>query len=148
MTQRDTEQYITRVGQALPRQLSSRQSLLDRARGMVEQFALENPEAEYGDIITAFGTPEALGAEMLSTLPPQQVETAAHRRRFHRRTVIAGAFLVLSLLTLFLFVRIKQMEEVVNGDFYVVISSARPMTDEEMEEFMRQTSPDAQFHEK
>ena len=52
--------------------------------------------------------------------------------------------LVLVVTAAFFFWRWQKAQEVVKGDFKVIIEPVEELTDEEMEEFLKQTPPDAQ----
>lgn len=146
MTRSVRDRYMAEVDQALIRQLRLREQMLDRIGKMVDQFGEENPEAIYDDLLAAFGPADALVEEMLSTLPTEEVEQARGKQRRQRRVIAALMALVLVVTALFFFWRWRQAQEIVNGDFKVVIDPAGELTDEETEEFFKQSPSDAQSY--
>ena len=146
MTQSVRDRYMAEVDQALIRQLKLREQMLDRIGKMVDQYGEENPEATYDDLLSAFGPADTLVEEMLSTLPTEEVEQAKGKQRRQRRVIAALVALALVVTALFFFWRWRQAQEVVNGDFKVVIDPAEELTDEEMKEFFEQAPSDAQLH--
>lgn len=139
MTHEVRDRYMAEVDRALIRQLKLREQMLDQIGKMVDQFGEENPGATYDDLLSAFGPADALVEEMLSTLPTEEVEQAKNKRQFQRRVAAALVVLALAVTALFFFWRWRQAQEVVNGDFKVVIDPAEILTDEEAEEFLKQT---------
>lgn len=144
MTQAVKEEYLAGVDRALLCYLPNRKELMAEARRMVEQFAEENPEATGEDLLAAFGTGEEFALSMLSTVPREQVEKAKRKTVFQRRAIQMAVVLVLVVTAVFFFWRWRQTQEVVKGDFKVIIEPVEELTDEEMEEFLKQTPPDAQ----
>ena len=133
MTRSVRDRYMAEVDQALIRQLRLREQMLDRIGKMVDQFGEENPEATYDDLLSAFGPADTLVEEMLSTLPTEEVEQARGKQRRQYRVIAALAALVLVVTALFFFWRWRQAQEVIKGDFKVVISPIEEMTDEEIQ---------------
>ena len=133
MTRSVRDRYMAEVDQALIRQLKLREQMLDQIGKMVDQFGEENPEATYDDLLSAFGPADALVEEMLSTLPTEEVEQARGKQRRQRRVIAALVALVLVVTALFFFWRWRQAQEVIKGDFKVVISPIEEMTDEEIQ---------------
>lgn len=133
MTRSVRDRYMAEVDQALIRQLRLREQMLDRIGKMVDQFGEENPEATYDDLLSAFGPADTLVEEMLSTLPTEEVEQARGKQRRQRRVIAALMALVLVVTALFFFWRWRQAQEVIKGDFKVVISPIEEMTDEEIQ---------------
>ena len=133
MTRSVRDRYMAEVDQALIRQLKLREQMLDQIGKMVDQFGEENPEATYDDLLAAFGPADALVEEMLSTLPTEEVEQARGKQRRQRRVIAALMALVLVVTALFFFWRWRQAQEVIKGDFKVVISPIEEMTDEEIQ---------------
>ena len=141
MTQAVKEEYLAGVDRALLCYLPNRKELMAEARRMVEQFAEENPEATGEDLLAAFGTGEEFALSMLSTVPREQVEEAKRKTVFQRK-----ALQVLVVTAVFFFWRWQKTQEVVKGDFKVVIDPAVEITDEEAREFIKSTSQDAQSY--
>lgn len=139
MTRSVRDRYMAEVDQALIHQLKLRKQMLDRIGRMVDQFGEENPEATYEDLLSAFGPADTLVEEMLSTLPTEEVEQARGKQRRQRRVIAALVALVLVVTALFFFWRWRQAQEIVNGDFKVVIDPAEIETDEEAEQFLKET---------
>lgn len=133
MTRSVRDRYMAEVDQALIRQLKLREQMLDQIGKMVDQFGEENPEATYDDLLAAFGPADALVEEMLSTLPTEEVEQAKNKRQFQHRAVALLLALVLVVTALFFFWRWRQAQEVIKGDFKVVMSPIEEMTDEEIQ---------------
>lgn len=134
MTQAVKEEYLAGVDRALLCYLPNRKELMAEARRMVDQFAEENPEA----------TGEEFALSMLSTVPREQVEEAKRKTVFQRKALQVAVVLVLVVTAMFFFWRWQKTQEVVKGDFKVIIEPVEELTDEEMEEFLKQTPPDAQ----
>lgn len=134
MTQAVKEEYLAGVDRALLCYLPNRKELMAEARRMVDQFDEENPEA----------TGEEFALSMLSTVPREQVEKAKRKTVFQRKALQVAVVLVLVVTAVFFFWQWRQTQEVVKGDFKVIIEPVEELTDEEMEEFLKQTPPDAQ----
>lgn len=146
MTRSVRDRYMAEVDQALIRQLKLREQMLDRIGKMVDQFGEENPEATYDDLLSAFGPADALVEEMLSTLPTEEVEQARGKQRRQRRVIAGLVALVLVVTALFFFWRWRQAQEIVNGDFKVVVDPAGGLTDEELDALLKSTPSDAQSY--
>lgn len=146
MTQAVKEEYLAGVDRALLCYLPNQKELMAEARRMVDQFAEENPEATGEDLLGAFGTGEEFALSMLSTVPREQVEEAKRKTVFQRKALQVAVVLVLVVTAVFFFWRWQKAQEVVNGDFKVVIDPAVEITDEEVREFIKSTSQDAQSH--
>lgn len=144
MTQAVKEEYLAGVDRALLCYLPNRKELMAEVRRMVDQFAEENPEATGEDLLGAFGTGEEFALSMLSTVPREQVEKAKRKTVFQRKALQVAVVLVLVVTAVFFFWRWQKTQEVVKGDFKVIIEPVEELTDEEMEEFLKQTPPDAQ----
>ena len=146
MTQAVKEEYLAGVDRALLCYLPNQKELMAEARRMVDQFAEENPEATGEDLLGAFGTGEEFAMSMLSTVPREQVEEAKRKTVVQRKALQVAVVLVLVVTAVFFFWRWQKAQEVVNGDFKVVIDPAVEITDEEVREFIKSTSQDAQSH--
>lgn len=146
MTRSVRDRYMAEVDQALIRQLKLREQMLDQIGKMVDQFGEENPEATYDDLLSAFGPADALVEEMLSTLPTEEVEQARGKQRRQRRVIAGLVALVLVVTALFFFWRWRQAQEIVNGDFKVVVDPAGGLTDEELDALLKSTPSDAQSY--
>lgn len=146
MTRSVRGRYMAEVDQALIRQLKLREQMLDQIGKMVDQFGEENPEATYDDLLSAFGPADALVEEMLSTLPTEEVEQARGKQRRQRRVIAGLVALVLVVTALFFFWRWRQAQEIVNGDFKVVVDPAGGLTDEELDALLKSTPSDAQSY--
>lgn len=146
MTRSVRDRYMAEVDQALIRQLRLREQMLDQIGKMVDQFGEENPEATYDDLLSAFGPADTLVEEMLSTLPTEEVEQARGKQRLQRRVIAGLVALVLVVTALFFFWRWRQAQEIVNGDFKVVVDPAGGLTDEELDALLKSTPSDAQSY--
>lgn len=146
MTREIKERYLAQVDRALIRDLHLRERLMAEARKLVDVYAEENPDATYEDLLAAFGTPEEFAAEMLSTLPPEQVEGAKRKSEFRQKLFQTVVVVILLVTALFSFWNWQKLTQIVNGDFKVVVNPAEEITDEEMEESMRNTPLEAQSH--
>ena len=97
----------------------------------VDQFAEENPETTYEDLLAAFGPAEDFAAEMLAAVPRDQVEEAKSRQSKDRRLVRTVLAVVLAAVALGAAIRMYHLEQVVSGEFYVVYDPAKEISDEE-----------------
>ena len=122
MTQAVKEEYLAGVDRALLCYLPNRKELMAEARRMVDQFAEENPEATGEDLLGAFGTGEEFALSMLSTVRREQVEEGKGKTVFQRKALQVAVVLVLVVTAAFFFWRWQKAQEVVNGDFKVVIA--------------------------
>ena len=146
MTQAVKEEYLAGVDRALLCYLPKRKELMAEARRMVEQFAEENPEATGEDLLAAFGTGEEFVLSMLSTVPKEQVEEAKRKTVFQRKALQVAVVLVLVVTAVFFFWRWQKAQEVVKGDFKVVIDPIEEITEDEARELIKQAPQDAQSH--
>lgn len=146
MTQAVKEEYLAGVDRALLCYLPNRKELMAEARRMVEQFDEENPEATGEDLLGAFGTGEEFALSMLSTVPKEQVEEAKRKTVFQRKALQVAVVLVLVVTAVFFFWRWQKAQEVVKGDFKVVIDPIEEITEDEARELIKQAPQDAQSH--
>lgn len=131
MTGNAARNYLARVRRALTCAPVSRRRLLVQGAALVEDFCQENPEAEYGDLVSAFGPPRDFAGEMLSTLDEAEVLAARRRRTWLRRGAVAIVALVLVLATAFWYTKWSKARDVINGDFFIVEQAPQKMTEEE-----------------
>lgn len=133
MTREIKERYLAQVDQALIRDLHLRERLMAEARKLVDVYAEENPDATYEDLLAAFGTPEEFASEMLSTLPPEQVEGARRKSEVRQKLFQTVVVVILLVTALFSFWNWQKLTQIVKGDFYVVPGPVEVMTDEEIQ---------------
>lgn len=125
--------YLSQVRQYLTCSAVSRRRLLAQAGQMVENFCQENPGADEAALAAAFGGPREFAAQMLATLEPAEVAAAERRGKLAKTGAILLVILTLTLTSVVCFLKWQKAQEVVNGNFYVVIEPARTYTDEEAE---------------
>lgn len=146
MTQAVRKRYMAEVDKALIRQLKTRKQILDQIGRMVDQFGEENPEATYDDLLTAFGPAETLVEGLLADLPKEEVVQAKKKSLLRHRLGAALVVLVLAVTALFFFWQWQKAQEVIKGDFKVVIDPVEILTDEEMDALLKSTPSDAQSY--
>lgn len=125
--------YLSQVRRHLTCSASSRQRLLRQGGQMVEDFLLENPGADESALAAAFGTHQEFAAQMLATLEPEEVNSAKRRRRLVKTGLITLVALALALTAVICFVKWKQAQTVVNGDFYVIQEPGHNVSEEEFD---------------
>lgn len=133
-----SKRYLSRVRRRLTCSAASRRRLLAQGEQMVEDFLQENPGADGDALTAAFGEPEEFARQMLDTLEPGEVAAAQRRRRLVRRVSAALVALALVVTTVICLVKCFQMQEVVNGDFYVIQFPARNLTKEEYDALVQE----------
>ncbi len=126
-----SKQYLSKVRRRLTCSSASRRRLLNQGEQMAEDFLQENPGADADALAAAFGTPEAFARQMLDTLEPGEVAAARKRRKLAKRGSIALVALALAVTTVVCLVKCLQMQEVVNGDFYIIETVGHNITEEE-----------------
>ena len=131
MESKAAKQYFSRVQRCLVCPAASRHQLLGRGRRLVAQFEPENPNAQYSDFVSAFGSPENFAGQMLSCVDSGAVEAVQRRRRRIKQTVLIGLMLVLLVSTVFWFARWNKIYEIVRGNFVIVQHDPEKITEEE-----------------
>lgn len=137
MEDKAVRRYLVRLRRALVCPSGARARLLSRGKELLERFTEENPEARYDDLTEAFGQPEELAEGMLEQLDPAETVRARRRRTYIRRGGVAALVVILVLISAFWYSQYKKSQSW-NENAIVVIEPARPMTDEELEQFLEE----------
>ena len=98
MTEKDLRRYLRQAGARLVCSPARRREFEAFARKSLEEFAAENPDADYTACLKQFGTPESTAAQFMENLPPEEVESWRKRRQRRRRLGIAAVVLVIAVL--------------------------------------------------
>ena len=133
MESKAAQQYLNQVRRFLVCDKTGQKQLLGRCGELMESFQQENPDAEYGGFVAAFGEPADCAADLLSTLDVSRVEAARKRRRRLHRIAIAAmsAAVVLSVIAaIFWYLKYSYQHEF-DDEFIWVIGPAVEMTPEE-----------------
>lgn len=138
--------YLLRVRRALVCSAASRRALSARAEALMEAFFQENPKARYRDLVSAFGPPGDFAETMLSELDEEEVRVTRRRKAILCRCLLAGLVLVLVLSSVFWYGKWFKAQEVIRGDFFVVEEPPQRLTEEEFNEILQRTPPEAQSH--
>lgn len=96
MESKAARQYFSRVRRRLICPSASRDQLLGRGRRMMAQFDEENPDAQYSDFVSAFGTPKDFVEQMLSCVDSEAVNAVQRRYRYIKHTAVIALALVLA----------------------------------------------------
>ena len=98
MTEKDLRRYLRQAEARLVCSPARRREFEAFARQSLEEFAAENPDADYTACLEQFGTPESTAAQFMESLPPEEVESWRKRRQRCRRLGIAAVVLVIAVL--------------------------------------------------
>ena len=98
MTEKDLRRYLRQAEARLVSSPARRREFEAFARQSLEEFAAENPDADYTACLKQFGTPESTAAQFMENLPPEEVESWRKRRQRRRRLGIAAVVLVIAVL--------------------------------------------------
>lgn len=96
MESKAARQYFSRVRRRLVCPSASRDQLLGRGRRLMTQFDEENPDAEYSDFVSAFGTPKDFVEQMLSCVDSEAVNAVQRRYRYIKQTAVIALALILA----------------------------------------------------
>lgn len=119
MANKAVKRYLARVRRALVCGAADRKALLARCEAMAEDFCQENPEAEYGAYVAAFGEPADFAAELLSRLDKDRLETALKKRRLIRGCAAVLLAVIAISCAIFWYIKYEQSVEL-NEDLVVV----------------------------
>lgn len=133
MESKAAKRYFSRVQRCLVCPAASRYQLLGRGRRLVTQFEQENPNAQYSDFVSAFGSPENFAGEMLSTVDKKEVEAAQRRRRLGYRLALTCLVLVLCVTAVLGWAKWSKVQEVIQGDRWIAKGVPEEITQEEYE---------------
>lgn len=134
MKNKAVRRYLHQVKRFLPWG-HIRAQLTHRANAMLAAYLQETPNANGGDLTTAFGPAPDFARELLSSLDPGLVARAETRQRLLRRSVAAALALALTAVTAVFFFRWQKLRSVLpDGEGFMVIGPVDYLTDEEAEE--------------
>ena len=131
MESKAAKQYFSRVQRCLVCPAASRHQLLGRGRRLVAQFEQENPNAQYSDFVSAFGSPGDFAGQMLSCVDSGAVEATRRWRRCVKQIALIGLVLLLLVAAVFGIAKWSKARKVVNGDFHVVMQPNQQFSEEE-----------------
>lgn len=98
MTEKDLRRYLRQAEARLVCSPARRREFEAFARKSLEEFAAENPDADYTACLKQFGTPESTAAQFMENLPPEEVESWRKRRQRKIKAVVAVAVAVIAAL--------------------------------------------------
>lgn len=98
MTEKDLRRYLRQAEARLVCSPARRREFEAFARQSLEEFAAENPDADYTACLKQFGTPESTAAQFMENLPPEEVESWRKNKGHRNRLCIAGTVLVIVVL--------------------------------------------------
>ena len=131
--------YVKQVGRQLRCSKSEKKRLL---AGLETELADTFPESEslsLAGISAQFGAPKDVAAELQAALPAEsRAQYITHRKRV-KRTALAGLVLVLIVSSVFWFAKWGKAQEVIRGDFYVVMHPTQQHTEEEFNAKLEKT---------
>lgn len=126
-----SQQYLRQVNQFLICDRKNRRRLLERCKDLVKVFQEENPDAEYADIVAAFGEPSTCAAELLSGLNTSSVKDARKILFINRSifVIIIIAFTLVSSFFFYKYLKIREFDE----DSILIIEAPVRITEEEFD---------------
>lgn len=131
MESKAARQYFSRVRRRLICPSASRDQLLGRGRRLMTQFDEENPDAQYSDFVSAFGTPKDFVEQMLSCVDGEAVNAVQRRYRYIKQTALVGLMLILIASTAFWFTKWNKVYEIVRGNFVIIQHEPERISEEE-----------------
>lgn len=144
MENKNAQRYLAQTRHCLICSRADRTRLLSRAATMVSEYGMESPEAEYADYLSAFGQPSDFASEMLSTLDPERVRSAARRRKWLRRAIACAVVLALVLLAGF-FYFLYRASQSWNVNTEIKFDEPIYITEEEFQRSWDSAPPGARF---
>lgn len=145
MANKAAKRYLARVRRALVCGAADRKALLARCEAMAEDFCQENPEAEYGAYVAAFGEPADFAAELLSRLDKDRLETALKKRRLIRGCAAVLLAAIAISCAIFWYIKYEQLKEL-GENINIVEGSVVDMTPEEFKAAIANGSDSAQWY--
>lgn len=145
MANKAVKRYLARVRRALVCGAADRKALLARCEAMAEDFCQENPEAEYGAYVAAFGEPADFAAELLSRLDKDRVETALKRRRLIRGCAAVLLAVIAISCAIFWYIKYEQSVEL-NENIEIVEGTVVGLVPEMFDSFVEDVPETAQTY--
>lgn len=142
MANKAVKRYLARVRRALVCGAADRKALLARCEAMAEDFCQENPEAEYGAYVAAFGEPADFAAELLSRLDKDRLETALKKRRLIRGCAAVLLAAIAISCAIFWYIKYEQSVEL-NENIEIVEGTVFNVTPGEFDNIMEDTPESA-----
>lgn len=145
MKHKTMQNYLTQVRHSLVCDRTDRKQLLERCKDLIDSFQQENPNADYNEIVTAFGKPVDCATDLLSTLDDTKVEAAQKKRRWFHRIAIAvvSIAIITSVLTAVFWHSKYSDQREFDDEFILVIESPTEIT---LEEFYATKEQKAHFN--
>lgn len=152
MESKAAKQYFSRVQRCLVCPAASRHQLLGRGRRLVAQFEQENPNAQYSDFVSAFGSPGDFAGQMLSCVDSGAVEAVQRRRKLGRKTALVCLVLALCVTAVLGWVKWSQYEKyrdifhnIKDADWVIVQHGPYKISEEEF--YVKRTEVNISFSE-
>ena len=142
MENRAANRYLGKVKRRLMCSRAHRERLLGRCREMVTGYLEETSDADYARLTAAFGTPEECAGELLASLDAAVVAVARERRKFLRIGAVVSVLACLVLVCVYWYAQYSAA----NNITILVEHPPTYTTEEEAEQIIRDTPPEAQSH--
>lgn len=142
MENRAANRYLGKVKRRLMCPRAHRERLLGRCREMVTGYLEETPDADYARLTAAFGTPEEYAGELLASLDAAAVAVARERRKFLRIGAVVSVLACLVLVCVYWYAQYSAAKNIT----ILVEYPPTYTTEEEAEQIIRDTPPEAQSH--
>lgn len=94
--------YLRKVRQQLHCSKKDKFALTSGLRAEIRESFPEPDSVDFSEIVSRFGSPEAVAVELENALPPDALQAFSHRQKLLRRAFIAAALLVVALLVLYI----------------------------------------------
>lgn len=106
-----SNQYMGQVRRALTCPPTRHEKFMQDLKPLLENFSVENPDASLSDFEEAFGAPEELAQQYMSTLDQEELSKYRRRRKWLDRLPLVIMGLVISGLLLILYVHSQRVLE-------------------------------------
>ena len=117
-----SNQYMGQVRRALTCPQTRHEKFMQDLKPLLENFSVENPDASLSDFEEAFGAPEELAQEYMSTLDQEEVRTYERHRKQRRWVSWAIVAVIIVGMAIGLMVKYTKVVEtpVIEGPRYVI----------------------------
>lgn len=145
MEHKTAQKYLNQVRHFLVCDKTDQKRLLEQCKNLINSFQQENPDAEFAEVVTAFGKPQDCAADLLSTLDDTKVAAAQKKRRRFQRIAIAvvSVLIIVSVSTAVFWYSKYSYQREFDDEFILVIE---PPVEGTLEEFWAAKEQEAQFN--
>lgn len=123
MTTKDKQirQYFRQIQKCIPGGAKGKKQILSNIQQSVENYLLENPDADFNTLQSHFGTPQQVAEAYIENMNADEIMGKLNTKKLVLRIAIGAVIVAILIWAICLIVALNQNEKDVNGYYEVEI---------------------------